>query len=47
MTCAAISAATYIIAGLTKNVFLPLLIGLVVMIAIMYILSRKAAKENA
>ena len=47
MTCAAISALTYIVAGLTKNVFLPLLAGLVILIAVMYVLSRRAAKENA
>ena len=47
MTCAAISALTYIVAGLTKNVFLPLLAGLVILIAVMYILSRRAAKANA
>ena len=46
MTCAAISALTYIVAGLTKNVFLPLLAGLVILIAVMYVLSRRAAKEN-
>ena len=47
MTCAAISALTYIVAGLTKNLFLSLLIGLVILIAVMYVLSRRAAKENA
>ena len=47
MTCAAISALTYIVAGLTKNVFLSLLIGLVILIAVMYILSRRSARENA
>ena len=46
MTCAAISALTYIVAGLTKNVFLSLLIGLVILIAVMYVLSRRAAKAN-
>ena len=47
MTCAAISALTYIVAGLTKNVFLSLLIGLVILIAVMYVLSRRSAKANA
>ena len=47
MTCAVISALTYIVAGLTKNVFLPLLAGLVILIAVMYILSRRAARESA
>ena len=46
MTCAAISALTYIVAGLTKNVFLSLLIGLVILIAVMYVLSRRTAKAN-
>ena len=36
MTCAAISALTYIVAGLTKNVFLSLLIGLVILIAVRF-----------
>ncbi|MCR5161083.1 MAG: Na+/H+ antiporter NhaC family protein, partial [Lachnospiraceae bacterium] len=47
MTCAAISALTYIVAGLTKNVFLSLLVGLVILIAVMYVMSRKAQKANA
>jgi Na+/H+ antiporter NhaC len=47
MTCAVISALTYIVAGLTKNVFLPLLAGLVILIAVMYILSRRTAQQNA
>ena len=47
MTCAAISAITYIVAGLFKNVFLSLLFGLVLLIVVMYILSRRAASENA
>jgi hypothetical protein len=47
MTCAAISALTYVVAGLTKNVFLPLLAGLVILIAVMYILSKRSAKANA
>jgi Na+/H+ antiporter NhaC len=47
MTCAAISAITYIVAGLFRNVFLSLLFGLVLLIVVMYILSRRAASENA
>ena len=47
MTCAAISAMTYIVAGLTKNLFLSLLIGLVILIAVMYVMSVRSAKEAA
>ena len=47
MTCAAISALTYIVAGLTKNLFLSLLIGLVILIAVMYVMSVRSAKEAA
>ena len=44
LTCAAISAVTYIIAGLTKNVWLSLLLGLVLLIAVIFILSVKTKK---
>ena len=47
MTCAAISALTYIVAGLTKNLFLSLLVGLVILIAVMYVMSVRSAKEAA
>ena len=45
MTCAAISALTYIVAGLTKNLFLSLLVGLVILIAVIYVMSVRSAKE--
>ncbi len=41
MTCTVISAVTYVIAGLTKNVFLALIIGVVVEVAVMFILSKR------
>ena len=44
LTCAAISAVTYIIAGLTKNVWLSLLLGLVLLIVVIFILSVKTKK---
>ena len=47
MTCAAISALTYVVAGLTKNLFLSLLVGLVILIAVMYVMSVKSAREAA
>ncbi len=44
LTCAGISAVTYIIAGLTKNMWLSLLIGLIIEIVLMYILSVRTKK---
>ena len=42
MTCAAVSAVTYIIAGLTKNVWLSLMLGLVILIVLMYVLKTRS-----
>ena len=44
LTCAAVSAVTYIIAGLTKNVWLSLLLGLVLMIGVIFVLSTRTQK---
>ena len=44
LTCAAVSAVTYIIAGLTKNVWLSLLLGLVLMIGVIFLLSTRTQK---
>lgn len=40
MTCAAISAVTYIIAGFSRNVWLSLFLGLLMLIIVIYILRR-------
>lgn len=40
MTCAAISAVTYIIAGFSRNVWLSLFLGLLMLIVVIYILRR-------
>jgi Na+/H+ antiporter NhaC len=37
LTCAAVSAVTYVIAGLVRNAAISLLIGLVMMLAVMFI----------
>ena len=44
LTCAAVSAVTYVIAGLTKNVWMSLLLGLMLLILVIYILSVKTKK---
>lgn len=40
MTCAAVSAVTYVIAGFTRNVWLSLFCGLIILIVVIYILRR-------
>lgn len=40
MTCAAISAVTYIIAGFSRNVWLSLFLGMLMLITVIYILRR-------
>ena len=45
LTCAAVSAVTYVIAGLVRNAAISLLIGLVMMLAVMFIF--KVAGENS
>ena len=48
MTCAVISAVTYIIAGFVKNVWISLILGLIILVATMFILSKRSkAAQNA
>jgi len=46
LTAAAISALTYLVAGLTKNVYVSLLFGVVLMIITLYVLQRLTGKEK-
>ena len=45
MTCAVISAITYIIAGFVKNVWISLILGLVILFAAMFFLHKRTPKE--
>ena len=48
MTCAVISAVTYIIAGFVKNVWISLILGLIILVGTMLILSKRSkAAQNA
>lgn len=46
LTAAAVSALTYLVAGLTKNVYVSLLFGVVLMIITLYVLQRLTGKEK-
>jgi Na+/H+ antiporter NhaC len=44
LTCAAVSAVTYIIAGLIRNAAISLLVGFVIMLAVMFIFKIAGGK---
>ena len=46
LTCAAVSAVTYIIAGLVRNAVVALLVGLAMMFAVMFIFKIAGGKNN-
>ncbi len=46
LTAAAVSAATYVVAGMTKNVIISLCFGFVLMLAILYFVRTKTGKET-
>jgi len=46
LTAAAVSALTYLVAGITKNVYVSLLFGVVLMIITLYVLQRLTGKEK-
>ncbi len=46
MTCAVVSAVTYLIAGLTKSVWLSLMLGLVLLILVMFVLKMKTSSAS-
>jgi hypothetical protein len=44
LTCAAVSAVTYIVAGLIRNAGISLLVGFVIMLAVMFIFKAAGGK---